>query len=149
MPIKECSNPNVVFCDADSAIVEVAALMRRHHVGDVVVTEIADGRRVPVGIVTDRDIVVETIAEQVDVSAFTAGDLMSTPVATVKESDGVLETLRVMREHKVRRLPVVTENGALAAIVSADDLLNLLAGELSMMTEAIVGQPVREAGRRR
>ena len=149
MPITECSNTDVVCCEAGSTLVEVAALMRKHHVGDVVVTEERKGVRVPVGIVTDRDIVVETIAEQVDANAFTAGDLMATPVATVAEEAGLVEALRLMRKHKVRRLPVVAQSGALTGIVAADDLINLLATELSMVTDAIAMQPVKEARLRR
>ncbi len=149
MPINECCNTNVVCCEANSAIPEVAALMRKHHVGDVIVTEDQDGNQVQIGIVTDRDIVIETVAQQVDVNAFTAGDLMSTPVATVQEDAGVVETLRLMRGYKVRRLPVITRTGALFGIVTADDLIKLLAIELSMMTDAIADQPEREARLRR
>lgn len=145
MPVSECCNVDVVCCDADTAVTDVAGLMRRHHVGDVVVTEDQGGKKVPVGIVTDRDIVIETIALQVDVSAFTAGDLMSVPLATVQENAGIVETLRLMRSHKVRRMPVVSSSGALFGIVTSDDLINLLALELSMMTDAIVDQPLREA----
>lgn len=145
MPVSECCNVDVVCCGADMAVTDVAGLMRKHHVGDVVVTEDQSGKRVPVGIVTDRDIVIETIALQVDVSSFTAGDLMSMPLATVPEEAGIVETLRMMRSHKVRRMPVVSANGALFGIVTADDLINLLAMELSMMTDAIVDQPLREA----
>lgn len=145
MPVSECCNVNVVCCEADTLIPEVAALMRKHHVGDVVVIEAQSEKRVPVGIVTDRDIVIETLALQVDASSFSAGDLMSMPLATVQQDAGIVETLRLMRSHKVRRVPVVSPSGALFGIVTADDLINLLASELSMMTDAIVDQPLREA----
>lgn len=145
MPINECCNLNVVCCEADTSIPDVAALMRKHHVGDIIVTETQEGKRVPIGIVTDRDIVIETVAQQVDVSAFTAGDLMSAPIATVRENEGIVEALRVMRNHKVRRLPVVTDTGALTGIVTADDLIHLFAIELSMMTDAIMEQASTEA----
>jgi CBS domain-containing protein len=145
MPVSECCNVDVVCCEADTAVTDVAALMRKHHVGDVIVIEEQGDKRLPVGIVTDRDIVIETIALQVDVTSFTAGDLMSMPLATVPEQAGIVETLRMMRKHKVRRLPVVASDGALYGIVTSDDLINLLAMELSMMTDAIVDQPLREA----
>lgn len=145
MPISECSNISVVCCEADTTIPDVAALMRKYHVGDVVVVEKKDDSSIPIGIVTDRDIVIETIALQLDVKVFTAGDIMNAPIVTVQENEGLLETLRVMREHKIRRMPVVTDAGALYGIVTADDIINLLAAELSMMTGVIVEQPVREA----
>lgn len=145
MPIGECCVIDVVCCEANALIPEVAALMRQHHVGDVIVIENQNGKRVPVGIVTDRDIVIETVAQQVDVNAFTAGDLMSAPIATVKESDGIIETLRVMRNEKVRRVVVLTEIGSLFGMVTVDDLIHLMAIELSMLRDAIVDQPLREA----
>lgn len=145
MPVSECCNVDVVCCGPDTAVTDVAALMRRHHVGDVIVTEEQGGKRVAVGIVTDRDIVIGTIALQIDVGALTAGDVMSMPLATVQDDAGIVETLRKMRKHKVRRLPVLAHDGALFGIVTADDLINLLAMELSMMTDAICAQPLREA----
>lgn len=149
MPINECCNINVVCCEADAPIQEVAALMRKHHVGDVIVVEGHDEKRVPIGILTDRDIVLETIALQVDPTAFTAGDLMSVPIVTVRKNEGFVETLRLMRKHKLRRMPVVTDAGTLFGIVTVDDIVKLLALELSMMTDAIVDQPVREESLRR
>lgn len=145
MPINECCNVDVVCCEANTPISQVAALMRANHVGDVVVVENQEGKRVPVGIVTDRDIVITVIAQEVDADAFTAGDLMSAPVVTVQEDEGIVETLRAMRNHRVRRVPVVTELGSLFGLVTADDLINLLVVELSMLSDTIVDQPEREA----
>ena len=145
MPIDECCNIGVVCCEANASIPEVAGLMRKHHVGDVIVIEKKDEQRVPIGIVTDRDIVIETIALQLDANVFLAGDIMSTPIITVREDEGLIETLHLMRTHKVRRMPVVTAAGTLFGIVTADDIVNLLAMELSLMTAAIVEQPIRES----
>jgi predicted transcriptional regulator len=86
----------------------------------------------------------ETVALDVDADVFTAGDLMTAPVVTVGEDEGLVETLRLMRNSKVRRMPVVTRAGTLFGIVTADDIINLLAMELSMMTAAIVEQPMKE-----
>ena len=149
MPITECSNSTVVFCDASTPIPEVAALMRRNHVGDVIVIEERDYGRIPIGIITDRDIVVESVALGTDASVFTAGDMMTSPVVCVREDEGLLETLRLMRQHKVRRMPVITDAGTLFGIVTLDDIINLLAMELSLMTAAIVEQPGEEAMRRK
>lgn len=149
MPIYECCSTTVVCCAADVPIPQVAELMRRHHVGDVVVTAGQGNDRVPIGIITDRDIVIETIALQLDVSVFTAGDIMSAPPVTVRESEGIIEALRLMRSRNIRRLPVVTDAGTLYGIVTSDDVLNLLAMELSMMTGAIVEQPGTESRMRK
>ncbi len=145
MAIKECCKVGVVSCEADASLSAVAALMRQHHVGDVVITETREGENVPIGIITDRDIVIETVALQLDPQAFTAGDFMSHPVVTVSEEAGFVETLRLMRDHKIRRMPVVTVAGALYGIVTADDVVNLLTSELSLMTDAVFAQAVQEA----
>jgi CBS domain-containing protein len=144
MPISECCNVGAVCCDAETPIPEVAALMRKNHVGDVVVIEKRNDDRVPIGIITDRDIVIETIALQLDVKLFTASDFMSTPVVTVREDEDFVETLRLMRKHKIRRIPVVTHAGTLFGVVTTDDIINLLAMELSLLTGAIVEQPIKE-----
>jgi len=145
MSIKECCNTDVVCCAADTSLQDVAALMRKHHVGDVVVVEDRDGNRLPLGIVTDRDIVMETVSVQMEASVFTAGDIMTTPLVTVREQDDFIETLRLMRHHKIRRMPVVTPAGILCGIVTADDIISLLSMELSLMTAAIIDQPVKES----
>ncbi|HEX7646138.1 MAG TPA: CBS domain-containing protein [Noviherbaspirillum sp.] len=149
MPISECCSVEVVCCEPDTPVQEVAELMRKEHVGDVVVVEMRDGKRVPTGIVTDRDIILEIVALRLDISAFTAGDIMNSPLISMHEDEGVFETLRTMRNHRIRRVPVVKEDGTLSGIVSSDDIINLLTNELSMMADTLVDQPAREAYMRR
>ncbi|HEX2530104.1 MAG TPA: CBS domain-containing protein [Burkholderiaceae bacterium] len=149
MPINEICNLGVICCEANTSIPELASLMRRHHVGDVVVVEKKEGQRIPIGIVTDRDIVIETIAPEVDMNLLTAGDIMSTPLVTAREDESLTDVLRTMRAQKVRRVPIVTATGTLYGIVTADDIVDLLSMELSMMTKTMADQPVRESHLRR
>lgn len=145
MAIKEYCNTDVVICDGDTSIPEVAKLMRTHHVGDVIVVEERDGNRIPVGIVTDRDIVLEAVSVELDVAVFTAGDLMTAPMISVNVHDGVFETLKTMSRHRVRRIAVVNDDGVLHGIVTSDDLISLLGRELALLTDAIVEQPAKES----
>jgi len=149
MAIGELCNVDVVCCDAKASISDVARLMREHHVGDVIVTGSQSEERVPIGIVTDRDIVVEAIAPGVPLEMITAGDIMTSPLMTVDEDAGLFETLELMRSLKVRRLPVVRQDGTLFGIVTADDILSLLSAELSLVTRAISMQPDAERRARR
>lgn len=149
MPISECCNIGVVCCEANASIPQIAQLMRKHHVGDVVVVRHEGNARIPVGIVTDRDIVIETVAEQVDMDLLTAGDIMSSPLVTVHENESFAESLRLMRHHKIRRLPIVDEKGVLYGIVAADDIVHLLTLELSMLTTTMTEQPAAERQARR
>ncbi|MCE2870235.1 MAG: CBS domain-containing protein [Oxalobacteraceae bacterium] len=145
MPIREYCNPNVVCCEPDAPISEVAALMRKHHVGDViVVANQHEGNQIPLGILTDRDILIETIALDVEARLFTASDLMSTPVTTVHEEAGLNEALGIMRGKRIRRLPVVNHAGGVVGIVTTDDLLNLLSAELSSLSAVVVEQTIKE-----
>lgn len=144
MPISECCKRDVVCCDAELSLPDTAALMRKHHVGDVLVIQSDAEMRIPIGIVTDRDIVMEIMALQLDATLFTAGDIMTAPLVTVKENAGFVETLRLMRSNGIRRMPVVTESGTLYGIVTADDIVKALVLELSLITEAMAGQTAHE-----
>lgn len=137
MTIGEICTRRVVIGSRDTTIYEVAQLMREYHAGDLVVTDELGGKRTPVGIVTDRDIVVEVLAEGLNPSGLTAGDIMSASLVTVKEHDGMFEVLRLMRSEGVRRAPIVDESGALIGIVSLDDLLELIAEELGDLASLI------------
>ena len=133
MPVGEICNREVVVAERTTTIVEAARLMRRYHVGDLVVVDEVQDRRVPVGMVTDRDLVVEVIAREQPFASCTVSAVMSATVVCVPETAGVIEAIQLMRSHGVRRVPVVDAGGALVGILAADDLLDLLAEELSAL----------------
>lgn len=135
MPIGEFCNREVVFATRKTSLVEAAQLMRQYHVGDLVVMDLVGKKRVPVGIVTDRDIVIEVIAKSLPVNDFMVGDIMSPQLISVQETAGVVETIRLMRAHGIRRVPVLNEEGGLAGIISVDDMLDLLAEELTELAK--------------
>jgi CBS domain-containing protein len=148
MPIAEICTGDVVVASRETPITEAAKLMRRFHVGDIVVTEEKKGRQVPVGIVTDRDIVIEVLAEDLNCGGLTVGDIMGRDLITVRDCDGIFETIRLMRSKATRRVPVVNDEGALVGIVSVDDLIQLLADELSDLAKLVSRQQHREAATR-
>jgi len=144
MAIGEICNREVAFAERETTINAAAKLMRHHHVGSLVIVDDLSGKRVPVGIVTDRDLVVEVEAMDLDPKVITVGDIMTNELITVPESQGVLETMEVMRFKGVRRLPVVDSEGRLAGIVTIDDLLEVLAEELTDLTRIISKEQARE-----
>jgi predicted transcriptional regulator len=148
MPVGEICNREVVISDKSMSVVEAARLMRTHHVGDLVVVDERDGRKLPVGIVTDRDIVVEVVAAGVDPDALKVGDIMGLDVATVRESEGLFEALRYMRDKGVRRMPVVDSAGGLVGLLTLDDLLGLLAEEMTELAKLVSQERQREAAAR-
>ncbi|SEK56227.1 CBS domain-containing protein [Nitrosovibrio tenuis] len=148
MPIGEICSRDVVIVKRNDTILEAARLMRQHHVGDVVIVEERGGLRIPVGIVTDRDIVLEIMATELDPTVITVGDIMEQDLVTVKESMGIFEAIQYMRSKTVRRLPVVDENGALLGILALDDLLELLSEELLAIARLVRYQQRKETRQR-
>jgi len=103
MTIGELCNREVVVVHKGENALEAAKLMRQYHVGDVVVVEDRDDRKVPAGILTDRDIVIELVAEQVDPESVTVEDVMSDQLLVINESDELLDTMEQMRDRGVRQ----------------------------------------------
>jgi predicted transcriptional regulator len=145
MAVGEICNREVVVADKALSVLAAAQLMRSHHVGDLVVVEEKGGRKQPVGVVTDRDIVVEVVAAGVNPEALKVADIMGADVATVRESEGLFEALRYMRDKGVRRMPVVDSTGGLVGILTLDDLLSLLAEEMSELSKLVSRERQREA----
>jgi CBS domain-containing protein len=145
MAVGEICNRVVVVAGKSASVVEAAQLMRAHHVGDLVVVEERSGRNYPAGIVTDRDIVVEVVAAGVNPEALKVGDIMGPEVATLRESEGLFEALRYMRDKGVRRMPVVGGAGELVGILTMDDVLALLAEEMTELAKLVSHERQREA----
>jgi len=149
MPIGEVCNREVVIVQPGETVLEAAQLMRRHHVGDVVVVEERGGRRVPVGIVTDRDLVLEVMAPQIDPVTVTVRDILTTDLVTIKKDAGLFEAIEYMHAKGVRRLPVVDGNGGLVGILTLDDLIELLADEMTALARLVKHEQKKETTNRR
>jgi CBS domain-containing protein len=149
MAIGEICSREVVFVQRDENVKAAAQLMRQHHVGSVVVVDDRNGKRVPAGIITDRDIVVAVVALGLNPDAVRAGDVMSQELVAVREDAGVAETTELMRMKGVRRLPVTDAGGSLVGIVAADDILSLLAEEMSALATMVSREHKREAETRK
>jgi CBS domain-containing protein len=126
----------VVFAERDMDLVEAARLMRDHHVGSLVVVDDTGAGRVPAGILTDRDIAIAVVAKGVAPTTLRVGEVMSGDPVTVREQDDVLDALRAMRAHGVRRVPVIDAKGLLAGILALDDVLEVVAEELGELALA-------------
>ncbi len=148
MNVGEICSRIVVVADSRTQVHEAAKLMRDHHIGALVVTEGGANARRPIGIVTDRDMVVEVVAADVDYRTLTVGDIMSERPATIKETAGLFEAIAQMRSDGVRRLVVVDASGNLLGIAAMDDLIPVLAEELSALAQAIRVEQRRETQRR-
>jgi CBS domain-containing protein len=144
MHIGEICTIQPITCTRDESIQGAALEMRTHHVGDVIVVDEPDGERVPVGILTDRDIVVSVIALGLDPASLLVGDIMSDDLMTCSEGDDVYESIERMRQRGIRRMPVLNAHGALAGVVSVDDLLGFLAEEMGELARIASHQQSQE-----
>lgn len=148
MSISSLCNYDVATVEASADITEVAIAMREAHVGDVIVVEQRGSKRVPVGIVTDRDLVLEVLAEGVDPRELTVRDIMSTNLVTVREDSGLEFALREMGRAGVRRLPVVDDQGELVGVLTSDDVIVHLGGLAKHFADAIETGQFTETRRR-
>jgi len=138
MSAGEYCNREVVVIARTESVREAVALMRQYHVGTIVIVEAEDDNPVPLGILTDRDIVIEVLAKDVDLSAVNVGDLIDEQLVTVDEDTKLLDAVELMRRKGVRRLPVVNKTGGLAGILTLDDIVDLLAEELGKISRSLL-----------
>jgi CBS domain-containing protein len=144
MSVGQICNRDTVIVRKEESVIDAAKLMREFHVGSVVVVEDVEGGVKPVGILTDRDLVVEILAAELDPNAVAVGDIMSYELASAREEDGLWDTLLRMRAKGIRRLPVVNGQGLLIGILTSDDLLELLAGEIGQLARVVATGRERE-----
>jgi len=133
----------------EATLAQCAELMRANHVGSLVVVDDQRGLTRPIGIVTDRDIVLEVVAPLLDPRSITAAEVMAPTLGTVNEDDDLVDALARMREQGVRYVPVTTTAGELAGIVAMDDVLEALAEQLSHIVEVCAAERTREIETRR
>lgn len=127
MTVADIMTEKVGYLFKEATLVEAAEMMRTARIGSIVVVEKGDEKLLPVGIVTDRDIVVEVVAEKVETRRLTVEDVMSRDIVTIPKRASVFSAVQIMERDGVRRLPVVDEKGELCGIVSADDIAGHLA----------------------
>ncbi len=138
-----CSR-DLIYVSRDVTVSAAAKLMRHYHTGCLIVVDETDGKRVPVGMVTDRDLVVEIYATDLDAKVLTVGDIMPAEIVSVPESLSVQETITRMRAKGVRRAPVVNSDGYLTGFVSIDDVLMMITEELSDIANIVSHKRLRD-----
>jgi len=141
--LKDFATAVVAVVEPETSALTVAQLMRQHHIGALVVVD-AQEKCKPVGIVTDRDLVLSLMAEGLDPILFTAGDIMSIELVVANAELDVMDAVQQMRAQRVRRLVLVDDKGALAGIVTMEDLLELLTRELANLAAGVIGARDRE-----
>ena len=141
--------PDVVTCGPSTTALAAARLMRERHAGDLVVTEAPESERIPLGLVTDRDIVVEVLALGLDPATTPVTAFMRRPLVLAQDTDDASQAIQRMREHGVRRLPVIGRDHRLVGILALDDLLREFAHGATALVDIIAAEQNRERRQRR
>ncbi len=121
MKVEEIMTKNPACCSAETKLQEVAQMMVKNDCGCIPVVENEDSRK-PIGMITDRDITIRTVAEGKNPLDLTAGDIMSDQVITVTSDTTVEDCCNKMESNQVRRIAVVDENGGCCGIVAQADV---------------------------
>ncbi|WP_435157479.1 CBS domain-containing protein [Haladaptatus sp. DFWS20] len=133
MTVQDVARTDVMTSHQNQSVGNLATVMKEEDVGSVI---IEDDHR-PVGIVTDRDLVLEVLEPRRDPSEVTAADVMTETPTTVRTDEGILEATAAMYEKGVRRLPIVDDDGEIVGIVTLDDLMVLLTDEMDNLVGVI------------
>jgi predicted transcriptional regulator len=144
MSVIQFCNQFFVSVDPSTSAYEIAKKMKRKRVGEVVVEDLNGTKSKPMGIITDRDLVVQALAEDIDLNEVLAKDMISRSPVTVKDDCGLYEAIELMQKEGVRRLIVADEYGFTSGVISADLILQLLGDELSRLGCLFKGQFEKE-----
>ena len=137
MIVSQHCKRDVVSVSPNTDLIDAAKLMRERSLGFLVVAEERRERRYPVGVLTDRDIVVHVVGSAVDPQKLLVKDVMSTQPVLAQEDDDFMELVRGMRMAGIRRVPVVDRTGALVGIVALDDALEVVSEMLDHLCGAV------------
>jgi CBS domain-containing protein len=149
MQLKDICILDVACCTRELSIASAARMMRQQHAGDLIVVDDNDANREPVGIITDRDIVVEVIAQGLDPEKISVGEVMTTQLVIAAGAEDPTTALERMRLHGVRRLPVVDDDGFVVGIVTLDDMLRFHAEQAIALRDIVSREQTRESRARR
>jgi predicted transcriptional regulator len=144
MKVSDICKRAVIAIDNSADINAAAELMRRHHVGFLIVHKSGDELRRPIGVLTDRDIVMETIAKKLDPAALRVDELMTRQPLVANESEELGDVLQAMRIAGIRRVPVGDSRGALAGVVAIDDVFDVIAGFMCDITGSVKSEQRQE-----
>lgn len=147
MRVGEVCNREVIVVDGDAPLREAAGIMREQHVGAVVVVSKDGNLARPIGVVTDRDLVIAAFAADVDLDAISVKDVMSGDLLAATTEDDLWYTVQRMSDRGVRRLPVTDSSGTLQGILALDDLIELVAESMNNLAGLIRHGQQREKRR--
>ena len=122
MIVKEVMSKNIITCTKDETIIEISKRLIKYDIGMLVVIEDTISR-IPVGVITDRDVINRAVIKELDPKKTKVGDILTKNVVTIGLNDHLAAAVYKMKKNKVKRLVVLDESGSLAGIVSNSDVI--------------------------
>ncbi|HKR60488.1 MAG TPA: CBS domain-containing protein [Pyrinomonadaceae bacterium] len=144
MRVKEVMTADPVCCTADTPIPAVARMMVDNDCGEIPVVE-DQASKLPIGVVTDRDIVCRLVAKGINPAGAIATECMSKPIVTVTPDMSIEECSQIMEENQIRRVPVVDERGCCCGIVALADIARQTRKDMAGEVVKEVSQPTATA----
>jgi len=144
MIVADYCRRDVVILEEDKTPLDAAIAMRECHTGDVVVVAKQSENLVPVGLISDRDITIEVVAENIDPQEVTVRDLVIGPLVTIEENADLSQCIKLMKQKALRRLPVVNSDQVLVGIISVDDVIEVLSSHINDFALLFNTPPKRE-----
>lgn len=136
MTIGKLCKCEVITVSKDMTVYEAAELMKKHNIGDIVVVDEKNHNH-PIGIFTDRDVTIKIVADAIEPNSITVKDAMSQELLTLKEHQSIHEVMDLMCARRVRRAPIIDRDNQIIGIATVDDLILLIADELSSLAKLI------------
>lgn len=143
MKVRDLCTLNTQIIEKSETAQAAAQAMQEAKVGSLVVIDMLPNGDIPIGIITDRDIALKVAIHDVRPSMLLVEDFASDNLLIVRGKEDVYDVLGKMRQKSVRRVPVVDKNGFLIGIISIDDILDFMVGELKEMTDIMKHEPDR------
>jgi len=134
----EYCNRDVVFVGDSDYVTKAAELMRDNHITHVVVIQSKFGKNIPVGIISDRDIVIDFIASQVDIHNTPIKNLLKSNIVVVDEHDDLMVTIKRMRMSGLGRVIVVNSNGELIGVLSIDEIIGVISESIMDLEQIMI-----------
>ena len=125
---------NVIVAPFGNTIQDVAKLMKKHNIGSVIIVADEKGKHAK-GIITERDIVYKVLAKGADPYKAMVEKVMSSPLRVVRPETKIEEAARAMKENKIKRLPVVSDNNELIGILSEGDIMKIFPVVVDLIEE--------------
>lgn len=147
MRVADVCSHHVVCIGPEAVVQEAAELMQKQQVGALVITSYSSGKRTPLGIVTDRDIVTNVIAAGKNPKTLSVAEVMAGSLATCRGDHELFDVIGLMHQRGIRRVPVVDAQNVLIGIVTVDDIIGALAEHVGILARSLIGDETLEERR--